>query len=67
MRRRGREQALVVRIAADDSMQDDDVCRLDAVGVDGDVVEPAFGAPGEPRLVREPRGLVVVGRMTARG
>jgi hypothetical protein len=38
------EQPLVVRVAADDAVQHDDVGRLDVCGVDGDVVEPALDA-----------------------
>jgi hypothetical protein len=50
---RGAEQALVVRVAADDAVQDDDVDRLDARRIHRDVVEAALGAAFHARLAEQ--------------
>ena len=51
------EQALVVGVAADDAVQDDDVGGLDALRVDCDVVQAPFGTILEPGLGEQPSRL----------
>jgi hypothetical protein len=60
MVRGGSEQALVVRVAADDPVQDDDVRGLDGVCVGGDVVQPPLHPLRDPRLLREGACLALV-------
>ena len=57
-----RQQPLVVRVAADDSVEDDHVGRLDVVALDGDVAEEPHGLALESRLAKERLRFVVVGR-----
>src|SRR5512132_2111812 len=55
-----REQPAIVAIAADDAVQDDDVCRLDGRWILGDVVEPAVNTLGDSGLEGERAGVVLV-------
>jgi hypothetical protein len=55
------EQPLVVGIAADHPVENDNVGRLDGVGVDGDVVQPPPHATRKPGLAQEAFGLALVG------
>src|SRR5207253_8326637 len=54
------EQPLVVRIAADDAVQDDEVGGLDRGRVGGDVVDPPLDLVLEPALAQQSRGFLVV-------
>src|SRR5438874_9936815 len=56
------EEALVVRVAADDAIEHDDVSGLDLAGVDGDVAELALGSRFEARFPQEPVRFLVVAR-----
>src|SRR6266550_1021675 len=56
------QQALVIRIAADDPVQHDDVGWLDAVGLCRDVVEAPLCTVLECRLAQEPLRLLVIRR-----
>src|SRR6266487_2816411 len=60
---RGRSQeALVVRVTADDSVQHDDVGCLDGFGLDGDVVEASLCTVLERHFAQEPLRLLLVRR-----
>ena len=48
------EQPLVVRVAADDAVEHDDVHRLDRVRLDGDVEQPPLDPVLDTGLAREP-------------
>ena len=54
------QQALVVGVAADDSVKDDDVGWFDGVRFGCDVEEPAVDAVGQPELGQQLRRLVLV-------
>ncbi|KAF2413241.1 hypothetical protein B1729_10820 [Microbacterium sp. B35-04] len=55
------EQPLVVGVAADDTMQHDDVCRLDGLRGAGEVhPQGPRHASAQPRLVEEPRSFGLV-------
>src|SRR4051812_13360837 len=58
---RGAEKLLVVGVAADDAVEDDDVDGFDRGGIDGDVVQSPLDAALDTGLADEPRGLVLVG------
>ena len=63
MPRRRVEKQLVVGIAADDAVEDDDVGCFDALGVGRDVVQAPIDARLQTRFAQEPsRVLVVAGR-----
>ena len=62
VRRRRAEQALVVRVAADDPVHHDDVGWLDAVRIRGDVVLAALDARlVDTGLAQQPASLALVG------
>jgi hypothetical protein len=56
----GGEEWGVVGVAADDAVEDDDVGRLDVVGIDGDVAESSFDAVFEAVFAEERAGVGVV-------
>jgi hypothetical protein len=56
------KQSLVVRIAADDAVQNDDVVLPARFGIYCDVIQPPFGMFLDPSLTQESHGFVVVGR-----
>src|SRR5690349_4592126 len=56
------EQTFVVRVAADDTVQDDDVRRLDRPGLDGDVLQAPLRTPFEAALTQQLRSHDVVTR-----
>jgi hypothetical protein len=51
--RRRSQQPLIVRVTADDPVQHDDVGCLDALRIDGDVVQAALRTLLEPGLTQE--------------
>lgn len=60
--RRRSQQSLVVRVTADHPMQHDDVGYLDALRIDGDVVQAPLRTLLEPCLTQERLRLLLVGR-----
>src|SRR5262245_8077816 len=62
VRGRGRQQPLVVGVAADDAVEHDHVGRVEAIAVDRDVVEPPLRSVLESGLAEELSGFLVVGR-----
>jgi hypothetical protein len=64
--RGGSEQALEVRVAADDAVQHDAVGRLGVVGLLRDVVDAALHSSGQTRVEQQPRGLALIGPDSSR-
>src|SRR5438067_3313106 len=58
----GGEESLVVRVAADDAIEHDDVGRLDLLGIDRDVAELPLGPSFEARFPQEAVRFLVVAR-----
>jgi hypothetical protein len=47
------EKSFVVRVAADDSVEDNDVGQLDSIGIRGDVVDAAICSLIDPRFAKK--------------